>query len=575
MVRINDLARELGVKSKNILDALVEVGITKVKTHSSSLEDKEADMVRVHFRAHPDKYFPSPWSPPQADTFRTRIDLSHITRPGDVLKAITQAGAKPAGTTVDVSHISRPGEILKAIMRPQTTPAQKAKEALKVAPVTPLNRGINPDAQIPAQGLSSNLQLPEGFSFYTRGFVDFDHVIQHFDWNLRERALTIDLSACTRSNFQSLALLVQYAWHLTLNGCIVRFKYGTAQSGPTKMLSSMGALDWREVLVNDGRDFGNIPGRKTYALRRRSDVQSTINNARKAIRNYSIGFPEYLSYIISELLYNATEHGRHAAVVDKCQVLVPSVFQFGLYPQLNRLSFLFSDLGIGIKAHLEQSYPPFPTHQEAIIYALRPNVSGTFRQQSQPYSMSDNAGMGLTYSSLMLKRLKGDMYIVSHDAVVHVSPEDITSHQIRNYWPGTFVLINLNVGSVPAVSLEDLMAEIRMSAQKELDGASQKEESDRYPVSMFNYFGKYAEDKDAAITFRDRHLMPALENGKKIDLDFRDVETAPHSFLNALLATPVRRLGMKAYQWIRIYNAPGPIHEIIDKVLEDNLPKIQ
>jgi hypothetical protein len=183
--------------------------------------------------------------------------------------------------------------------------------------------------------------------------------------------------------------------------------------------------------------------------------------------------------------------------------------------------------------------------------------------------------MGLTYSSLMLKRLKGDMYIVSHNAVVHVSQEDVTSHQIRSVWPGTFVLINLNVGGVPSVSLEDLMAEIRIGAQKELDGASQKEESNRYVVSIFNYFGKYAEDKDAAITFRDRRLIPAIENGKKIDLDFRDVETAPHSFLNALLATTVRRLGMKAYQWIRIYNASGPIHEIIDKVLEDNLPRIQ
>jgi hypothetical protein len=161
------------------------------------------------------------------------------------------------------------------------------------------------------------------------------------------------------------------------------------------------------------------------------------------------------------------------------------------------------------------------------------------------------------------------------EVVAHVSPEDVTSHQLRHFWPGTFVLINLNVGDAPSVSLEELMAEIRISAQKEVDGASQKEESDRYVVSIFNYFGKYAEDKDAAITFRDRRLIPAIEKGKKIDLDFRDVETAPHSFLNALLAGPARRLGMKAYQWIRIYNAPGTIHEIIDKVLEDNLPRIK
>lgn len=60
--------------------------------------------------------------------------------------------------------------------------------------------------------------------------------------------------------------------------------------------------------------------------------------------------------------------------------------------------------------------------------------------------------------------------------------------------------------------------------------------ADRYTVSVLNYFGKWAEDKDAAITFRDRHLIPAIQQGKRVDLDFRDVETAPHSFLNALLA---------------------------------------
>src|SRR5439155_25126029 len=141
---------------------------------------------------------------------------------------------------------------------------------------------------------------------------------------------------------------------------------------------------------------------------------------------------------------------------------------------------------------------------------------------------------------------------------------------LKHSWYGTFVLINLNVGDTLGISLEQLLAEVRVSAQKEVEGASEKDNASRYYVSILNYFGKWAEDKDAAITFRDRHLLPAIEQGKRIALDFRDIETAPHSFLNALLATPVRRLGMKAYQWIRIYNATGPIHEIIQGVLEDN-----
>src|SRR6266852_6028709 len=50
-IRINDLARELEVKSKSILDVLPEIGVTEKKSHSSSLEDHEAEKVRAQFRA--------------------------------------------------------------------------------------------------------------------------------------------------------------------------------------------------------------------------------------------------------------------------------------------------------------------------------------------------------------------------------------------------------------------------------------------------------------------------------------------------------------------------------------------
>ncbi len=42
-VRINDLAREMEVKSRQILDILAELGLAAGKTHSSSLEGDEAE----------------------------------------------------------------------------------------------------------------------------------------------------------------------------------------------------------------------------------------------------------------------------------------------------------------------------------------------------------------------------------------------------------------------------------------------------------------------------------------------------------------------------------------------------
>ncbi len=50
-IRINELARELEVKAKAIIDYLPEAGVTEKKTHSSSIEVEAAVKVREHFRA--------------------------------------------------------------------------------------------------------------------------------------------------------------------------------------------------------------------------------------------------------------------------------------------------------------------------------------------------------------------------------------------------------------------------------------------------------------------------------------------------------------------------------------------
>ena len=67
------------------------VGVTEKKTHSSSLEDHEADKVRAHFRSTSEASVSSKAARPsrfEPDEIKTKIDLSNISKPGDVLKAI-------------------------------------------------------------------------------------------------------------------------------------------------------------------------------------------------------------------------------------------------------------------------------------------------------------------------------------------------------------------------------------------------------------------------------------------------------------------------------------------------------
>src|SRR5271155_5671426 len=49
-IRINELARELEVKAKTIIDYLPDAGVAEKKTHSSSIEVEAAERVRKHFR---------------------------------------------------------------------------------------------------------------------------------------------------------------------------------------------------------------------------------------------------------------------------------------------------------------------------------------------------------------------------------------------------------------------------------------------------------------------------------------------------------------------------------------------
>lgn len=49
-VRINELARELEIKAKVLIDYLPEVGVKEKKTHSSSIDLSHAELVRKHFR---------------------------------------------------------------------------------------------------------------------------------------------------------------------------------------------------------------------------------------------------------------------------------------------------------------------------------------------------------------------------------------------------------------------------------------------------------------------------------------------------------------------------------------------
>src|SRR5664279_72065 len=93
-VRINDLARELEVKSREILDVLTAVGVTEKKTHSSSLEADEAERVRVHIQRG-GRSVPTSSHRVESEP-KPKIDWSRVSKPGDVIKAMQSRNEEAA-----------------------------------------------------------------------------------------------------------------------------------------------------------------------------------------------------------------------------------------------------------------------------------------------------------------------------------------------------------------------------------------------------------------------------------------------------------------------------------------------
>ena len=154
-IRINDLARELEVKSKAILDVLPKVGVTEKKTHSSSISVEEAEKVRQHFEAdnNGQGVAAARAAHPRPDDIKTKIDLSHISKPGDVLKALQQKQAAPLPAVRPVAVPPRAPEHVKPAIQ---TPAAKAPVAVPPPP----KPAAPPEPPAPAPRLVKPVEAP-------------------------------------------------------------------------------------------------------------------------------------------------------------------------------------------------------------------------------------------------------------------------------------------------------------------------------------------------------------------------------------------------------------------------------
>ena len=80
--------------------------------------------------------------------------------------------------------------------------------------------------------------------------------------------------------------------------------------------------------------------------------------------------------------------------------------------------------------------------------------------------------------------------------------------------------------------------------------------------------GTFAENKDVARDIRILQVLPELEKGHEITLDFMGVEAATQSFVHALLSELIRQFGVEILEKIIFKNCNETVQKIITIVID-------
>ena len=177
---------------------------------------------------------------------------------------------------------------------------------------------------------------------------DFDKALSIYDWKIKSSEVVIDMSQCLTANYQALALVVLYLWHLRANDCHITIRFREDKKGATQMWQWMGATGWSQVLSSEQQNFRGTEMKPLIALRNKTDFEVALAKLDAYTTGFNVEYEkvEYektLRYVLSELMYNTLEHGKKFARVSHLERRIPSIIEFTWYKLRNELQFIVAD----------------------------------------------------------------------------------------------------------------------------------------------------------------------------------------------------------------------------------------
>ena len=127
-MRINELARDLEVKAKAILDYLAEIGVEDKKSHSSSIDEELTERVKAHFREVKEAPAPEPVLPPSLEKPPAAVPeappAAKLRSPIEVEHKVTPVRAEPGRAGAPMPPSAVPAELKAGPAARKAAPAE-------------------------------------------------------------------------------------------------------------------------------------------------------------------------------------------------------------------------------------------------------------------------------------------------------------------------------------------------------------------------------------------------------------------------------------------------------------------
>jgi len=87
-------------------------------------------------------------------------------------------------------------------------------------------------------------------------------------------------------------------------------------------------------------------------------------------------------------------------------------------------------------------------------------------------------------------------------------------------------------------------------------------------IKIFDYTGDFAENKDVARKIRQEILIPEIQKGVNVILDFNGIDSATQSFIHALMSDVIRKYGSDVLDKLCFKNCNLTVKKIINIVTD-------